>query len=297
MPFRSSSSHVGGWSSSSLWTDSSIVLDKPAGVADGDLLVAAIYWSLQGTIGTIPSGWVLRAARDTSFYRFSVFTKVASTEPANWTWSDASGVMFMGAVCAYNTSLNTFVAQRQTALGTISNGTPAQTQTIASIAANSTKTLTVMVSAGENVTPVNVSTHNANGSSPGSVITAPLANERVAIKGNGDLDVASAPVTQELDWFDGFTLSMADLVTTAATIPAQDFTDTLLGSYVDGDVPPDAGSSTKWRGCQLRFDIVESVTASGELDLRLLKIQLPELPYQVHKAMLRMGRDPLDGTD
>jgi len=205
--------------------------------------------------------------------------------------------MFMGAVCAYNTSLNTFVAQRQTALGTISNGTPAQTQTIASIAANSTKTLTVMVSAGENVTPVNVSTHNANGSSPGSVITAPLANERVAIKGNGDLDVASAPVTQELDWFDGFTLSMADLVTTAATIPAQDFTDTLLGSYVDGDVPPDAGSSTKWRGCQLRFDIVESVTASGELDLRLLKIQLPELPYQVHKAMLRMGRDPLDGTD
>lgn len=69
----------------------SLTLNRPTGTTDGDLLVAVINLASLSTI-TAPSGWVL--VHDTQHSsgagHVSTYYKVASSEPASWSWTFAS---------------------------------------------------------------------------------------------------------------------------------------------------------------------------------------------------------------
>src|SRR5215831_1063540 len=114
--FRSAT-HNGAAASNGVF---SLVQNKPAGVVDGDFLVAATYCgpSLQGATG--PAGWTLvrtlRVARtisapDRAYIRgcLQIWTKVASSEPSSWTWTfdDLQCDVGQGGVVAFQNSSGT----------------------------------------------------------------------------------------------------------------------------------------------------------------------------------------------
>src|SRR5688500_11767514 len=79
-----------------------VVVDRPTGTADGDLLILIAHGSVPTNSGNAPgintpSGWTLV---DTTFLnstigargnRIAVFSKVASSEPANYTITFTNG--------------------------------------------------------------------------------------------------------------------------------------------------------------------------------------------------------------
>lgn len=77
---------------------SSITIPRPSGVEDGDLLLAVVA-SLPsaGVDFTAPSGWT-RILEDE---QRAVYTKIASSEPASWTWSDMTVGSVTGCVAAF----------------------------------------------------------------------------------------------------------------------------------------------------------------------------------------------------
>lgn len=77
----------------------SLVINKPAGVVDGDVMIAVI--SSTGTY-TPPSGWTSLGALTPS-YRAEAWYRVASGEGASYTWSlaDTDGVSAVGIIAAY----------------------------------------------------------------------------------------------------------------------------------------------------------------------------------------------------
>lgn len=73
---------------------SSITLTKPSNIADGDLLVAVLYWRNANGTPTVPSSWVLLGTLNTTFETFGVYAKpipTASGEPADYTWGINTG--------------------------------------------------------------------------------------------------------------------------------------------------------------------------------------------------------------
>lgn len=77
----------------------SLVINKPAGVVDGDVMIAVI--SSTGTY-TPPGGWTSLGAL-TPASRAEVWYRVASGEGASYTWSlaDTDGVSAVGIIAAY----------------------------------------------------------------------------------------------------------------------------------------------------------------------------------------------------
>jgi hypothetical protein len=93
--FRSASSGGNG-------TANSLTLPAPAGIATGDLLLAAVDVRGSPTI-TAPAGWTL-VRSDQSGYTIkqSVYYKIAgSSEPASYTWTFASSQGASGGIAAY----------------------------------------------------------------------------------------------------------------------------------------------------------------------------------------------------
>ncbi len=76
-----------------------VVLTKPAGVADGQLLVAGIAGGADCTQG--PPGWLCVARwLDDGGARFSVWCRVAASEPTTYTWtfsSSTTGIVLFDA--------------------------------------------------------------------------------------------------------------------------------------------------------------------------------------------------------
>ncbi len=71
----------------------SLALTKPAGVTDGDLLVAIVQSDHQSASLTGPSGWT----KDATTTHISAWWKIASAEPASWTWTDTTNVYAIAA--------------------------------------------------------------------------------------------------------------------------------------------------------------------------------------------------------
>jgi hypothetical protein len=80
----------------------SVVVSRPTGTADGHVLVAFIAAVGNPSIST-PSGWTLIGTQDGSTgTRIAAYQKVASSEPASWTWTLGSSQRNIGWVGAYS---------------------------------------------------------------------------------------------------------------------------------------------------------------------------------------------------
>lgn len=89
------------WTNYSLSSPYDVSVTKPAGTANGDLIfVHFVHSSSTTTTDLVPAGWTtLVAHRVNSDYTWSLFSKVASSEPASWTWSFANtGQVVCGVV-------------------------------------------------------------------------------------------------------------------------------------------------------------------------------------------------------
>jgi hypothetical protein len=100
MPFRSAAP-------ASASDQASLVIPKPAGVVDGDVLLAIIE---VGSIGlptaiTPPTGWTLiqqsSESTGSNTYRFYAFTKVASGEGADYAFTTPETNFWAGGIAAY----------------------------------------------------------------------------------------------------------------------------------------------------------------------------------------------------
>lgn len=84
----------------------SLVVAKPAGTVDGDVLVAFVVVSADQTITTVPAGWTTVGSQSTGTAagdcRHAVYRKVASSEPSSWTWGWSSGADCAIVAAAYS---------------------------------------------------------------------------------------------------------------------------------------------------------------------------------------------------
>jgi hypothetical protein len=70
----------------------SLVINKPTGVADGDLLVFAGITDNAATVFATLAGWTkLHDIQPNSQYNHQVFYKIAAGEPASYTWTITGG--------------------------------------------------------------------------------------------------------------------------------------------------------------------------------------------------------------
>jgi hypothetical protein len=80
----------------------SVVVSRPSGTANDHVLVAFIAAVGNPSIST-PSGWTLIGTQDASTnVRLAAFYKVASSEPASWTWTLGASQRNIGWVGAYS---------------------------------------------------------------------------------------------------------------------------------------------------------------------------------------------------
>lgn len=79
----------------------SVVLTKPAGTADGDVLIAFVAEIGVGSI-TAPAGWTLIGSEPAgSTLTVAAYRKVAASEGASWTWTLGASVSNLGWVGAF----------------------------------------------------------------------------------------------------------------------------------------------------------------------------------------------------
>jgi hypothetical protein len=97
--FRSADSNISA--------TASITINKPAGVVDGDVMIASIAQGLVSSPLTItgsPAGWTLvRQVQSgvTNVFGIAVYSRVASSEPASYTWTFSKALNSAGGISAY----------------------------------------------------------------------------------------------------------------------------------------------------------------------------------------------------
>lgn len=83
---------------------SPLVINKPSGTIDGDVLVAAFLGSDTGSVSTL-SGWTSVFTSSTGFgKRRSLFYKVASGEGASYSWVSSCADLAGGIICVSGTT-------------------------------------------------------------------------------------------------------------------------------------------------------------------------------------------------
>lgn len=102
--FRSAATNQNGAAPSSL------TITKPAGVVDGDAMVAFIVLSGDKNIDTYPTGWTRIDAEatgsTTADCRHACFFRIADTEGASYQWVFTGGADCAGAILAYQNVLD-----------------------------------------------------------------------------------------------------------------------------------------------------------------------------------------------
>jgi hypothetical protein len=98
--FRSADSSIAN-------NSTTIDINKPAGVIDGDVMIASIAFSVVAMPLTItaPSGWTeVRKATNGggSAYGVAIFRKAASSEPASYIWTFPSALYLAGGISAFS---------------------------------------------------------------------------------------------------------------------------------------------------------------------------------------------------
>jgi hypothetical protein len=94
-------------SDSNISATASITINKPAGVVDGDVMIASIAQGLVSSPLTItgsPAGWTLVRQSQfgaTNVYGMAVYSRVASSEPASYTWTFSKALNSAGGISAY----------------------------------------------------------------------------------------------------------------------------------------------------------------------------------------------------
>jgi hypothetical protein len=86
----------------SLSSPYNITVTKPTGTVDGDILFCWIAYVTE-TIDSVPSGWTSLAYKAGASTYWRLYYKIASSEPANYTWS-LTGSTRIRAVCSCYTS-------------------------------------------------------------------------------------------------------------------------------------------------------------------------------------------------
>jgi len=90
---------AGNVTSATVTSGTSLVVNKPGNVADGDYFVALIHYSISAGTMSTPSGWTQQQGENTSrsFYVFTKPIPVASSESAtDYTWNMTGGA---GRLC------------------------------------------------------------------------------------------------------------------------------------------------------------------------------------------------------
>ncbi len=99
MPTFRSSSNVAA-------SASSVTLNKPTGTVDGDYLLAAFLISSGASVSAVPSGWTQDYTTAIGgAQRFYVYKKLASGEPASWSWTLSTSTGHVGS-CACVTDVD-----------------------------------------------------------------------------------------------------------------------------------------------------------------------------------------------
>ena len=82
-----------------------LVIDKPTGVVEGDLMLACVRASTDVNMSSAPSGWTLYSGfpyKPSSFNSTWMYYKVAgASEPSTYTWTIDSGTRTVGNISAY----------------------------------------------------------------------------------------------------------------------------------------------------------------------------------------------------
>lgn len=108
------------YSSANAGGGTSLVINKPTGTVDGDLLVAAIQLTATAnSISSAPSGWTAEGndGNPSSGVRLYIYTKIASSEPSSWTWTlsatDAQGVVMRMSGAPSSSYLDTSIFTKE----------------------------------------------------------------------------------------------------------------------------------------------------------------------------------------
>src|SRR5579871_555172 len=125
-------------------------IPKPAGALDGDFLLASIgVAGGSGSSVSAPVGWTLLRRVDLGTnVSLAVYYKVASSEPARWSWSFGAAGTHVGAVRAY-VNVDTFAAIDAEAGRAIPSGTSQGTPSVTTSVGNTI--LAASFAAGANV--------------------------------------------------------------------------------------------------------------------------------------------------
>ncbi len=118
--------------SGSACSPTNAVINVPAGVQNGDVMIANIYSGTSGT-WTTPTGWTLIDNLNDATNGLNVYTyyRVVSSEPASYTWTNSygSGLCWSAGVVAYSG---------------VNNSTPIDVHTIAGQATSTTHATTAL---------------------------------------------------------------------------------------------------------------------------------------------------------
>lgn len=192
---------------------SSVVVNKPAGVVAGNMLIVAI--TTDGTnISAVPSGWTLVSGGNntTTGVRQAVYTRVVDgSEGASFTWTLASAVSWSYVCYPLTDAVSVDVAGFAT-----SNATPGTTATAPSVSpASAGDQLLLVVSAAaitsQNITPPGDFTELAEVA--GTLVT----NTEIAVKtlsASGATGSAAATLGSSANWVAGLIALTAQQTTT-----------------------------------------------------------------------------------
>jgi len=95
---------------SSLSTPFDAVVNCPSGTTDGDILFTHLcYYNANARIiDSVPSGWIFLAIYDTVADKYALYYKIASSEPASYTWSFNATVKYLiSCHCYYGNAFDT----------------------------------------------------------------------------------------------------------------------------------------------------------------------------------------------
>lgn len=78
-----------------------LTISKPAGVVDGDFLLAYVFNSNQTHTVTPPSGWTLEFSDVSTANGIRIYSKTASSEPSTYSWTWSSNARSAVSLIAY----------------------------------------------------------------------------------------------------------------------------------------------------------------------------------------------------
>lgn len=79
-------------------TGTSLAINKPSGVVDGDLMIAAFYVGHQSTTITPPAGWTEIQSTAQGSHQIATYYKIASSEGSSYTWSVGASYLLRGGI-------------------------------------------------------------------------------------------------------------------------------------------------------------------------------------------------------